>query len=93
MQQLKYLGSSDKNVIINMTNLTSKRRKHNLSFFPNHYKVGIIFQLLEKSEYDRRNAKRFEEENKHIPQHVLTRMISSYQTIGDKEGFNRVISL
>jgi len=81
------------NTIIDMTNLTTKRRKYNLSFFPNHYKVGVIFPLLEKEEYDRRNAKRLEEENKHIPHFVLTRMISSYTPIAEGEGFDKVISL
>ena len=91
--QLKDLGNSDKNVVINMTNLTPKRRKFNLSFFKNHYKIGIIFPLLEKEEYDRRNAKRVEEENKHIPHYVLTRMIASYKPISESEGFDKVISL
>ena len=86
-------GNSDGNIILNMTHMGRKRRKHNLSFFPNHYKVGVIFPILEDEEYARRNTKRDAEENKFIPTFVIKRMVSQYQTISDDEGFDKVISL
>lgn len=82
-----------KNVIIDMTNLSSKRRKYNLSFFEDYYKMAVIFPILEEEEYERRNAKRTLDENKTIPMHVIKNMISSYQPIKHDEGFNRVISI
>jgi len=83
-----------KNVIINMTNMTRKRRIHNLDFFGDeYYKVAVIFPILDESEYERRNLKRKEEEQKFIPSHVLKNMISSYQTVSKEEGFNKIISL
>lgn len=87
-------GRSDKNTIINMTQMARKRRTYNLKFFPNHYKIAVIFPQLSDEEYKRRNQKRNEEENKFIPDHVIKSMISSYQTVDkQKEGFDKVISL
>ena len=87
-------GRSDKNAIINMTHMARKRRTYNLKFFPNHYKIAVIFPQLSDEEYKRRNQKRNEEENKFIPDHVIKSMISSYQTVDkQKEGFDKVISL
>lgn len=87
-------GKSKNNAIVNMTNMGRKRRKHNLSYFPNHNKIAVIFPILKDDEYQRRNLKRQEEENKYIPLHILKSMISSYQTVDKREeGFDKVISL
>lgn len=82
-----------KNVIIDMTNMTSKRRKYNLSFFDDeYYKLAVIFPILKDEEYVSRDKKRTEEENKSIPMSVVKNMISSYQPVSKEEGFNSVIS-
>lgn len=92
--QLRQASVDKKNVIINMTNMTSKRRSHNLSYFSNDYlKVAVIFPILEWDEYRRRNLKRQQEEKKSIPEQVIKNMISSYQPIREEEGFDKVISL
>lgn len=92
--RLREANSSNQNVIIDMTNMTSKRRKQNLNYFSSDfYKLAVIFPRLSDDEYIRRNNKRIEEENKDLPMHVIKNMISSYQNIKDDEGFNRVISL
>ncbi len=83
------------NVIIDMTHMTSKRRKQNLDYFGDeYYKLGVIFPILDEIEYVRRNDKRIKEENKNLPMHIVKRMISSYQPVRqDVEGFNKIISL
>lgn len=82
------------NVIVDMTNMTSKRRKFTLSYFDDDYqKVAVIFPILDWDEYWRRNEKRKREENKSIPDHVIKNMIASYQPISKDEGFNKVISI
>jgi len=87
-------ADNGKNAIINMTNMTSKRRRHNLDYFGDEFtKIAVIFPILEWDEYKRRNEKRKSEENKWIPEHVIKRMIGSYQPIRDEEGFDRVVSL
>jgi predicted kinase len=93
-RQLSEYSSDGRNVIIDMTNMTSKRRIHNLRYFDESYKkVAVLFPILEWKEYQDRNAKRKLEENKFIPEHVLKNMISSYQPIRENEGFDKVITL
>ena len=83
-----------RNVIVDMTHMVSKRRKHNLNYFSDdYYKLAVIFPILSESEYERRNQKRIEEENKDLPMRIVKSMISSYQPITSDEGFNKVISL
>lgn len=92
--QLRQASVDKKNVIINMTNMTSKRRSHNLSYFSDDYlKVAVIFPILEWDEYRRRNLKRQQEEKKSIPEQVIKNMISSYQPINPSEGFDKIFSL
>ncbi len=87
-------AKSGKNVIIDMTNMTSKRRGHTLDYFGDeYYKVAVIFPLLSMEEYRKRNDIRKKEENKSIPEHVIKNMIASYQPIKREEGFDKVISI
>jgi predicted kinase len=87
-------NSSKKSVIVDMTHMASKRRKQNLNYFSNdYYKLGVIFPILSDDEYERRNQKRIEEENKDLPMKIVKSMISSYQPITPDEGFNKVITL
>jgi predicted kinase len=74
-----------KNAIIDMTHMTSKRRKYNLSFFDEkYYKLAVIFPVLKEEEYVARDKKRTEEENKSIPMHIIKNMISFFEW-GPKE--------
>lgn len=94
VSSIQKASKEGKNVIIDMTNMTRKRRMYNLDFFgDDYYKIAVIFPILDESEYERRNLKRKEEEQKFIPSHVLKNMISSYQTVSKEEGFNKIISL
>lgn len=94
ISSIQKASKENKNVIINMTNMTRKRRMYNLDFFGDeYYKIAVIFPILDESEYERRNLKRKEEEQKFIPSHVLKNMISSYQTVSKEEGFDKIISL
>lgn len=87
-------SKNKENAIIDMTHMTSKRRKTNLNYFSkDYYKLGVVFPILPEEEYVRRNLKRIEEENKDLPMHVVKRMISTYQPVREEEGFNKVISL
>lgn len=82
------------NVVVDMTNLTSKRRRTTLRYFTNDYnKIAVIFPMLSDKEFAERNKKRELEENKTIPENVMKNMIASYQPINrETEGFDRVIS-
>jgi predicted kinase len=92
--KLSQAGKEGKNAIVDMTHMNSKRRKFNLSFFgEDYYKLAVIFPILKDEEYFQRDKKRTEEENKSIPMHVIKNMISSYQSIKNDEGFDKIISL
>jgi predicted kinase len=94
--QQKFINANlqKKSVIVDMTHMASKRRKQNLDYFSNdYYKLAVIFPILPDEEYEIRNKKRIEEENKDLPMRVVKSMISSYQPISKEEGFDKVISL
>ena len=94
ISEFSRLSREGKNVIVDMTHMTSKRRRYNLSFFgKEYYKLAVIFPILTEEQYAERNKKRTLEENKSIPLHVLRSMISSYQPISSSEGFNHTISI
>lgn len=87
-------SENEENVIVDMTNLTSKRRKHTLSYFDDNYsKIAVIFPPVDWDEVQKRNEKRKREENKTIPEHVLKNMLSSYQPVSHEEGFDKIVSL
>lgn len=93
-QKMRKANSEKKNVIVDMTHMTSKRRRVNLSYFSNdYYKLGIIFPILTDDEYDRRNKKRIQEENKNISMVIVKRMIASYKIVRPEEGFDKFISI
>lgn len=93
-QRFLDLSSQKKNVIVDMTNMTLKRRRATLNYFSDdYYKMAVIFPILSDDEYGRRNLKRIKEENKDLPMHVIKNMISSYNPISPDEGFAKVISL
>lgn len=88
----KYAGKADKkikilfrqaintksNVIIDRTNLTLKVRRKFLSQLPKEYhKKAIVFDV-DRSELDRRLARREIETGKHIPKYVVDQMIGFY---------------
>lgn len=93
-QRLTECANSGESVIIDMTNMTQKRRMQTLNYFSeDYYKVAVIFPLLSDEEYGIRNQKRIEQENKNLPISIVKRMISSYQLISKEEGFDKVMSI
>lgn len=92
--RLENANTEGKNAIVDMTNMTSKRRRSNLDYFSDDYfKLGVIFPILKDDEYEKRNQKRIIEENKNLPMHIVKRMISQYQPIRPEEGFDKILSL
>lgn len=82
------------NVLVDMTNLSPKTRKSNLSYFgKNYYKISVTFPILSMDEYKIRNNHRNEIENKYIPENVLKSMISNYTIPTLDEGFDEIITL
>lgn len=84
-------SNDDKDVIIDMTNLTRKVRMRNLSYFSDKFhKKAVAFSLLAMDEYEKRNDFRKTNENKYIPMSVLHSMISNYVLPTLDEGFDDI---
>lgn len=93
-EQMMDAAKNSKNVIMDMTNLRSKRRISNLSYFgKKYYKVSVIFKFIDNDEYKKRNEYRIMHENKNISEKLMEDMISSYQTPDKSEGFDKIIFL
>ena len=92
--KLKEANLGDSDVIIDMTNMVSKRRIGTLEYFSNNfYKEAIVFPFLTDEEYLVRNNKRNELENKFIPMSVIQSMKESYVSPTLEEGFDNIINI
>jgi predicted kinase len=92
--RLKEANDLKKSVIIDMTNMTAKRRLATLiNFDENFSRIAIVFPILPEEEYTKRNIDRNAKENKWIPPAVIKSMIDSYEEPASEEGYDRVIIL
>jgi len=93
-ERLTDANSTKTSTIVDMTNMTVKRRAQTLRYFDDtFYKVAVIFPILSDDEYQKRNIDRNAKENKWIPPSVIKSMIDSYQQPTTVEGFDNIISL
>ena len=80
--------------IVDMTNMTVKRRAQTLRYFDDSfYKIAVVFPILSDEQYQMRNIDRNSKENKWIPPSVIKSMIDSYQEPTSDEGFSKIILL
>ena len=93
-ERLTEANSTKTSTIIDMTNMTIKRRRQTLQYFDDSfYKVAVVFPILSDDEYQKRNIDRNAKENKWIPPTVIKSMIDSYQEPTTSEGFDNIIFL
>lgn len=93
-ERLTEANSTKTSTIVDMTNMTVKRRSQTLRYFDDSfYKVAVIFPILSDDEYQKRNIDRNAKENKWIPPNVIKSMIDSFQYPTPEEGFDNIISL
>lgn len=84
--------AGNKNVIIDQTNVSKKKRKSLLAQIPKHYKkVAVVFNTDDK-EVERRLKTREMETGKHIPDHVMKDMYGRWETPTKDEGFDVIIN-
>jgi predicted kinase len=89
--RLKEANKNQISTIVDMTNMTVKRRNKTLSYFnSDFYKIAIVFPILTDDEYQRRNINRNSKENKWIPPAVIKSMIESYEEPTLEEGFDEI---
>ncbi len=90
--RLKEANDSKTSVIIDMTNITVKRRMATLRNFDKDFsRIAVVFPILSDEEYTRRNIDRNAKENKWIPPFVIKSMIDSYQEPTLEEGYDRIV--
>jgi predicted kinase len=87
------LGKTTENVVIDMTNLSPKRRKNHLAKFPKHYKIACVLDIPKIEVLFERNEKRFKEEEKFISKGVIETMYNSIKYPTKEEGFDNIIQL
>jgi predicted kinase len=93
-QRISDVAKSGNNVIVDMTNISPKRRRSTLSNFSKDYnKVAVVFPTLSDDDYLLRNNQRMIKENKSISLSIIKDMISNYVPPSLEEGFNEIISL
>ncbi len=93
-ERLTESNSNKISTIVDMTNMTVKRRAQTLRYFDDSFnKVAVVFPILSDDEYQKRNIDRNSKENKWIPPTVIKSMIDSYQEPTYEEGFNNIIFL
>ena len=92
--RLKEANDLKTSVIIDMTNMTVKRRMATLRNFDKDFsRIAVVFPILSDEEYTKRNIDRNAKENKWIPPFVIKSMIDSYQEPTLDEGYDRIIIL
>lgn len=92
--RLKEASDLKKSLIIDMTNMTVKRRMATLRNFDKDFsRIAVVFPILSEEEYAKRNIARNAKENKCIPPAVIKSMIDSYEEPTSEEGYDRVVIL
>ena len=78
-------------LIWDQTNINPKSRRPKLDMVPDHYeKIAVFFPTPPEDELQKRLAGRT---GKHIPNNIMTGMISSLVTPSTDEGFDKVITV
>ena len=91
-ERLKEANDLKTSVIIDMTNMTVKRRMVTLRNFGKDFtRIADVFPILSDEEYTKRNIDRNAKENKWIPPFVIKSMIDSYQEPTLEEGYDRIV--
>ncbi len=92
--RIKEANDLKTSVIIDMTNMTVKRRMATLRNFDKDFsRVAVVFPILSEEEYTKRNIDRNAKENKWIPPFVIKSMIDSYQEPTLEEEYDTTIIL
>ena len=93
-KKLKDANDGKRSVIVDMTNMTVKRRLATLLNFDKDFtRVAVVFPILSEEEYLRRNIDRNAKENKWIPPAVIKSMVDSFQEPTSEERYDLVINL
>lgn len=92
-QSFKEALATNKNIIIDKTNMSKKSRAKTLNLInkDDWMLVAIDFSQVPIGEIKKRLANREKETGKHIPEKVVEQMLASYEAPTRDEGFNYII--
>lgn len=79
-----------KHVVWDQTNLSVKKRKEILEYFPSDYETECVYFDVPTDELIRRLKKRAAETGKDIPVGIVINMIKTYEKPDKSEGFHKV---
>lgn len=80
--------ANDQRIIMDQTNLSSKKRRQILDKVPSHYmKMSVYFEVPDQAEWKERLANR---PGKNIPGHILVAMVQNATKPGIHEGFDEI---
>lgn len=96
-KRVREAKKAGKNIILDMMNLSSKRRKGYLGMFNSkkvkYTKIALVFDVPNMKELLKRNEKRKLEENKTFTKEILEHLIGNLKPIKEDEGFDKVITI
>ena len=76
-------------IVVDMTMMSLSSRRKMMNNFPKHTRKAVVMLTDEKSLFER-NDKRFELENKNIPDYVFLNMAKSFVYPVEDEGFTEI---
>lgn len=77
-----------KDIIWDQTNVSVASRAKKFNMLPDYTAIAVVFPTPEANEHARRLDSR---EGKHIPYHVITQMIKSFEYPTLEEGFSSIL--
>jgi predicted kinase len=91
-QQLRQAVDKQENIVVNTTNLTTKRRRTLLDAVSAHYFIcGIVLPIPTQEEWVKRNENRAVNENKSLPLSLYADCVEKYEQPLFFEGFNQLL--
>ena len=79
--------ANGKDIIWDQTNTSAKSRKRKLAMLPGYEAIAVVFNTPNETDLATRLASR---PGKHIPDHVMSSMINSFEMPSIEEGFKEI---
>lgn len=101
--RMRNATQAEGDIVVDMTNMTANARKQALKFLEgnehDYEKIAVVFDFKGAEDVIKRMSRKRSNEikaaggSKTIPDHVLDRMMNSFQEISPEENFDKVVSV
>lgn len=88
-QDLEGAKRDNKNIIVDQTNMSKKKRKSLLQGLDHYHKIAVIFDCDTKT-LIARNEERFKRTGKNIPENVIKDFLNKFDPVTKDEGFAEI---